>query len=169
MMKMPPHIAGEESDERRLRWARDRFRNPEPFLEKIQRLYAHPEETCHDEVELTDGTILDRHSFSRARARTENITAGYGRFETSPSARVPRNRCDLLNSAVVQSRESILITDAGLDLPGPRIVFVNPAFTKMTGYTAEEAIGKTPRILQGPSRQSGVEPAAAKPRTGRNV
>ena len=56
----------------------------------------------------------------------------------------------LLGAAVEQARESILITDADLDLPGPRIVFVNPAFTKMTGYTAEEAVGKTPRILQGP-------------------
>ena len=56
----------------------------------------------------------------------------------------------LLNSAVLQSKESVLITDAQLDLPGPRILFVNPAFTSMTGYTAEEVIGKTPRILQGP-------------------
>jgi two-component system, cell cycle sensor histidine kinase and response regulator CckA len=64
-----------------------------------------------------------------------------------------RNRAEealrLLNSAVVQSREAILITDAALDLPGPKIVFVNPAFTQMTGYTAAEAIGRTPRILQG--------------------
>ena len=55
----------------------------------------------------------------------------------------------LLSSAVEQSKESILITDAELDLPGPKIIFVNPAFTQMTGYTAEEVIGKTPRILQG--------------------
>jgi two-component system cell cycle sensor histidine kinase/response regulator CckA len=62
----------------------------------------------------------------------------------------------LLSSAVEQSRESILITDAELDLPGPRIVFVNPAYTKMTGYTAEEIIGETPRILQGPRTDKAV-------------
>ncbi len=56
----------------------------------------------------------------------------------------------LLNSAVEQSKESIVITDAQLDLPGPRILFVNPAFTEATGYTAGEVLGKTPRILQGP-------------------
>ena len=55
----------------------------------------------------------------------------------------------LLNSAVFQSKESVLITDAQLDLPGPSIVFVNPAFSRMTGYSADEAVGKTPRILQG--------------------
>ena len=62
----------------------------------------------------------------------------------------------LLNSAVLQSREAILITDAELSLPGPRIVFVNPAFTKMTGYAAEEVMGKTPRILQGPRTDKAV-------------
>ncbi|MES2466471.1 MAG: PAS domain S-box protein [Verrucomicrobiota bacterium] len=55
----------------------------------------------------------------------------------------------LLSSAVAQSKEAILITNADLDFPGPGIVFVNPAFSRMTGYTAAEVIGKTPRILQG--------------------
>ncbi|HTA29310.1 MAG TPA: PAS domain S-box protein, partial [Candidatus Cybelea sp.] len=62
----------------------------------------------------------------------------------------------LLGSAVEQSKESIVITEAELDLPGPKIIFVNPAFTKMTGYSAEEAIGKTPRILQGPRTDKTV-------------
>jgi two-component system, cell cycle sensor histidine kinase and response regulator CckA len=62
----------------------------------------------------------------------------------------------LLSSAVEQSNESIVITDAELDLPGPKIVFVNPGYTKMTGYTAAEAIGKTPRILQGPHTDRAV-------------
>jgi PAS domain S-box-containing protein len=31
---------------------------------------------------------------------------------------------------------------------GPEIVYVNPAFTQMTGYAPEEVLGKTPRILQ---------------------
>lgn len=55
----------------------------------------------------------------------------------------------LLTAVVEQSTESVLITTAQLNLPGPQIVYVNPAFTRMTGYTAEEVIGKTPRILQG--------------------
>lgn len=45
----------------------------------------------------------------------------------------------------------MLITEAEpFSLPGPRIVYVNNAFTKMTGYSAEEVIGGSPRILQGP-------------------
>ena len=62
----------------------------------------------------------------------------------------------LLGSAVEQSTESIVITDAELNPPGPRIVFVNPAFTRMTGYPAKEVIGKTPRLLQGPKTDKTV-------------
>ncbi len=56
----------------------------------------------------------------------------------------------LLESVITNTTDSVLITEAEpFDLPGPRILYVNEAFTRMTGYTAEEVIGKTPRILQG--------------------
>ena len=56
----------------------------------------------------------------------------------------------LLETAVVQAKEAVLITSAQLDLPGPEILFVNPAFCEMTGYSREEVLLKTPRMLQGP-------------------
>ncbi|MBD2100554.1 PAS domain S-box protein [Leptolyngbya sp. FACHB-261] len=56
----------------------------------------------------------------------------------------------LLESAVVNINDAILITEAEpVELPGPRILYANQAFTRMTGYSLEEVIGKTPRILQG--------------------
>ncbi|MEL6928868.1 MAG: PAS domain S-box protein [Cyanobacteria bacterium J06600_6] len=58
---------------------------------------------------------------------------------------------NLLQSVVVNTNDAVLITDAEpIDEPGPRIIYVNEAFTRTTGYTLEEVIGKTPRILQGP-------------------
>jgi PAS domain S-box-containing protein len=56
----------------------------------------------------------------------------------------------LLETAVAQAKEAVLITSARLDPPGPEILFVNPAFCEMTGYDPEEVLQKTPRILQGP-------------------
>ena len=44
----------------------------------------------------------------------------------------------------------IIITEAGLKRPGPRIVFANRAFCASTGYSAKELLGQTPRLLQGP-------------------
>ncbi|MFN3299466.1 MAG: PAS domain S-box protein [Sediminibacterium sp.] len=56
----------------------------------------------------------------------------------------------LLESVITHTTDSVLITEAEpYDEPGPRIMYVNDAFTKMTGYSSEEVMGKTPRILQG--------------------
>tara|TARA_R110002124_G_scaffold149259_5_gene315371 strand:- start:17759 stop:19015 length:1257 start_codon:yes stop_codon:yes gene_type:complete len=55
----------------------------------------------------------------------------------------------LLESSIKHDYDSILITELDLEKPGPKIIYVNDGFTKMTGYSREEVIGKTPRILQG--------------------
>ena len=61
------------------------------------------------------------------------------------------HRLKLLSSVITNTNDAVLITEAEpVSEPGPRIIYVNEAFTKMTGYSAEEVIGKTPRILQGP-------------------
>ncbi|WP_373478623.1 putative bifunctional diguanylate cyclase/phosphodiesterase [Geminocystis sp.] len=62
----------------------------------------------------------------------------------------------LLAAAVHSSHDSIVITTTELDYPGPEIVFVNQAFTRMTGYSSQEVMGKTPRILQGPNTDRKV-------------
>ncbi len=60
-----------------------------------------------------------------------------------------RERLRLLESVVVHANDAILITEAEpLSLPGPRIVYCNAAFTRTTGYTEADVLGKTPRILQ---------------------
>ena len=59
-------------------------------------------------------------------------------------------RLRLLESVVVNGNDAVLITEAEpLDEPGPRILYVNEAFTRMTGYSQQEVLGLTPRILQG--------------------
>lgn len=56
----------------------------------------------------------------------------------------------LLFQAIDAAKDIIIITEASpLDPPGPRIVYVNKAFEKLTEYTQSEVIGQTPRILQG--------------------
>lgn len=62
----------------------------------------------------------------------------------------------LIQTAVDQINDAVCITTAELDPPGPQIVYVNPAFTRMTGYSAAEVLGKTPRILQGPKTDRRV-------------
>ena len=50
--------------------------------------------------------------------------------------------------AIAASSNSILIADASRpDIP---IIYCNPAFEKLTGYSGEEVIGRNCRFLQGP-------------------
>jgi PAS domain S-box-containing protein len=56
----------------------------------------------------------------------------------------------LLESVIVNANDAVVITEAEpVQLPGPHIVYVNQAFTRMLGYQPEEIVGQTPRILQG--------------------
>ncbi len=86
---------------------------------------------------------------SIVRATDGKALYGIGIIEDITERKRTEEMLRLLESAVQQANESILITTAELDYPGPQIVFVNPAFSKMTGYSSQEVIGKTPRILQG--------------------
>lgn len=55
----------------------------------------------------------------------------------------------LLAEAIAHLGEGVVITADELEWPGPQILFVNDAMCRITGYLAEELIGKSPRILQG--------------------
>ncbi|HSY62025.1 MAG TPA: PAS domain S-box protein, partial [Cytophaga sp.] len=74
-----------------------------------------------------------------------------GAIQDITKQKLEERHLKLLESVVTNTTDSILITEAEpLDFHGPQILYANEAFTKMTGYTAAEVIGKTPRMLQGP-------------------
>jgi PAS domain S-box-containing protein len=62
LWKIPQHIADNEDDQMQVQHVMHMTVNPEQFVEKVTYLYNHPDETTSDEVELTDGTVLDRYS-----------------------------------------------------------------------------------------------------------
>jgi PAS domain S-box-containing protein len=55
----------------------------------------------------------------------------------------------VLEAAFEHGYSAMVITDADFD-GGPFIQRCNPAFCAMTGYTEQELVGQSPRILQGP-------------------
>ena len=96
---------------------------------------------------------LEAHVTERTaelRQKTETLEAEIA------TRRLVELQLRLLETCVNRANDIILITEAEpQDEPGPRIVYVNDAFVRRTGYTRAEAIGQTTRILQGPktSRQ----------------
>ncbi len=57
-------------------------------------------------------------------------------------------RLKLLETVITQSKDSVIITEVNSASKGiPKIIYVNPAFTQITGYGANEVIGKTPAVF----------------------
>jgi two-component system cell cycle sensor histidine kinase/response regulator CckA len=56
-----------------------------------------------------------------------------------------------LGMAIDQAAETVVVTDAA-----GTILYVNPAFHRTTGYTAEEAVGQNPRILKSGKQDPAI-------------
>jgi PAS domain S-box-containing protein len=80
---------------------------------------------------------------AKQRQQAEELAQAYRSLESQILER-DRTAAELqkLSRVVEQSPTGVVITDAS-----GRIEYVNPTFIRLTGYTAQEAIGKTPRIL----------------------
>lgn len=57
---------------------------------------------------------------------------------------------DLIAALTDNLDVAVILTDGQLAPPGPRILYVNTTFERMTGFDRTEILGENPRILQGP-------------------
>ncbi|MFV8345350.1 PAS domain-containing protein [Flavobacterium sp. ZB4P13] len=64
-------------------------------------------------------------------------------------------RLKLLETVITQSKDSIIITETNsIDEKIPNIIYVNPAFSIMSGYESGDIIGKSPNIFNSPNSDS---------------
>lgn len=68
-------------------------------------------------------------------------------FNNITERKMTEERLRLLESAIQQANDSIIITTAGYNPSGSKVVFVNPAFSRMTGYSDEEVMAN-PSLIQ---------------------
>jgi PAS domain S-box-containing protein len=59
---LPDEVVANRSDEAALEAIEAKLAEPQEFYDRVAYLYAHPDETSRDEVEMVDGRILDRYS-----------------------------------------------------------------------------------------------------------
>ena len=77
---------------------------------------------------------------TRFRGDSGNVVVAHEDITERKQAKV---RLQLAASVFSHAREGIMITD-----PDSAIIDVNDAFTAITGYSREDAVGQTPRLLQ---------------------
>ncbi|MDI9877136.1 PAS domain S-box protein [Flectobacillus rivi] len=141
------------------------------FQDWSKNIYAEDKERVLDEIQLAlanpeQTTWECEYRYIRANGEIAYVSdKGYmvfdnhgkpirmvGAMRDITKEKEEEQQLNLWKSVITNSNDAILITEAEpIELPGPRIIYANEAFTKMTGYELNEIIGKSPRILQGPA------------------
>ena len=108
------------------------------------------DEAAHAGLSAAKTYVLRAHAAQIASLlELKKLREVSGQAGSKPARQSDTERLRLLESVVVNANDAVLITEAEpIDLPGPRIVYCNAAFTKTTGYTEAEILGRTPRLLQ---------------------
>ena len=135
--------------------------HPEDSIKMSIRLYSFIEqktEKWQDQYrfQCADGTykyVLDRGFL----LKDENGRAirMIGAIQDITKQKEEEQRLKLLETVITQSKDSILITEAHSQKGKiPKIVYINPAFSQMSGYESNEIIGKSANIFRGPKSDS---------------
>ncbi|MCD0465517.1 PAS domain-containing sensor histidine kinase [Flavobacterium sp. ENC] len=143
------------------KWWFDKI-HPEDSIRMSIKLYSFIEqktEKWQDQYrfQCADGTykyVLDRGFL----LKDENGRAirMIGAIQDITKQKEEEQRLKLLETVITQSKDSILITEAN-SANGriPKIVYINPAFSQMSGYQPNEIIGKSTNIFnKGPNSDS---------------
>lgn len=130
--------------------------HPEDSVKMSVKLYSFLEqmtEKWQDEYrfQCADGTY--KYVFDRGflvKDSNGKPVRMIGAIQDITKQKEEEQRLRLLETVITQTKDAVMITDIDTKTnPIPNIIFVNSAFTSMTGYSPEEVTGKSPDILFG--------------------
>jgi len=148
-----PSIIAQRAEHGLLKYSLSLLCRPEALSSMADYLNCHPTETARNEIETTNGIVLDLYS---APVIGEDGRY-YGRIWTFRDITEQKKNEDMLRQlsmAVEQSPASVVITD-----PNGDISYVNRKFTEVTGYELGDALGKNLCFLD-----SRISPTEAFPK-----
>lgn len=136
MWRIPEFLTVLMEDEKMLKYVSDQLKEPTRFLERVRQLYATPESQSYDILEFKDGRVYERYSLPQRVG--QEIVGRVWSFRDLTERKRAEKELARLATAIEQAAEAIVITD----LEG-FIEYVNPAFERITGFTRDEALGKS--------------------------
>lgn len=128
--------------------------HPEDSLKMSVKLYSFIEQKTEKWQDYyrfmcADGTykyVFDRGFLVMDDDR--NVIRMIGAIQDITKQKEEEQRLKLLETVITQTKDTVIITEtSNTEKELPKIVFVNPAFSKMTGYKSKEVIGKNATIL----------------------
>lgn len=140
LLKLPEDIAVDADDKPQLQFVATQVVNGEQFVDKVHYLYAHPDETSHDQIALKSGTFLDRYS----SPVHDNGGYFYGRIWSFRD--ITKRRQDELKLRESERRfnelmDNVELVSMMLDRQA-RITYCNEYLLRSTGWQRDELVGK---------------------------
>ncbi|TAN66685.1 MAG: PAS domain S-box protein [Methylobacter sp.] len=143
LWQIPNEAIAAEIGAKKLRHQSDYINNQlkdaETFSSKVSELYASPEASSFDIIELKDGKIIERHSIPKIV--NNKVVGRVWSFRDVTEQKLAEAELRIAATAF-ESQEGMSITDAN-----QVILKVNKAFTRITGYSPEEVIGHSHALL----------------------
>jgi PAS domain S-box-containing protein len=137
------------------KWWFDRI-HPEDSLKMSVKLYSFLEqktEKWQDEYRFQCANGSYKYVFDRGflvKDANGKPVRMIGAIQDVTKQKEEEQRLRLLETVITQSNDAVMITDIDTSKSViPNIIFVNSAFTDITGHPADEVIGKSPEILFG--------------------
>ena len=118
-----------------------RMRDPAAYRARLAKIQPHDDFETTDLLTLANGDILERKS--RPARHGKLIIGRVFSFTDITERKANESRLKLAASVFTHAHEGIMITDTG-----GCIVEVNKTFSRITGYSREEALGQNVRILK---------------------
>lgn len=140
--RLPRELLEAGPDQPVLAMVASRQRDPEAFAARVNYLYDHPDESCHDRLELNDGRILERHSTSLYDSEHRYL----GRIWFVRDITERETLQEALRSSEGKFRNLVeSTTDFIWEIDeSARYTYVSPAAKALFGYEPAELIGKSP-------------------------
>ena len=144
---LPATLVAGKADEPVLRFVTAQAQDPQSFLQRVEYLYEHRQETSRDELSLADGRVLDRYSAPMFGPEGRY----YGRvwYFRDITARKREETALMRLAAIIESSDNAII---GEDLGGV-ITSWNKGAEKLFGYAASDMVGTSITRLLPAERQ----------------
>ena len=137
--------------------------HPEDSVKMSVRLYSFIEqktEKWQDQYRFKCADDTYKYVLDRAfllKDKNGKTIRMIGAIQDITKQKEEENRLKLLETVIVESRDAILITEpTSLSSKIPNILYANPAFTRMSGFSFDEIIGKSPDLFKSPNSDYSV-------------
>lgn len=135
LFRIPREVADSSDHDAQVRHIVSIAKNPEALEKTIRYLYAHPDESIHDEVELLDGTVLERYSspvFGGEGKRYGRILTFHDITERKRAVEALHESEELYRVALENSSDGVALIRQG------RQFFVNRRYLEIFGFDSGE-------------------------------